>query len=396
MTSSLFGMTVTRSIPAEVLHGLITGEYRLYGGVIRGAPGTEIAGQIVRHLIPVGGQLVTDPMFGPVNVGLQTVNALQLRRLSGQVGALTTATQQVLQVANATMMLSGLNLAVSLVGFAVISQQLKRLDSKLNEIQQEVKAIRLFLELKERSELKAALRDLITAMGLENRENRRTLLFNAKNILSPISLKYQELLSQADSLETGLAYEEYYCLTSLAHARCVAELGMLDVAHKELNDARETWQTQARRLANQFILGDEPERFLYSDFSAELPVATLVEYLDFAAGEEKGFDRLDDLRGKMAPYYRAKTGKRFAHSIKTPVGKPRKIKFNLQSDKARRLPALAKLTARNNVIEGYAAQYQLLAEAGVTPSEFENQVTQLQAEEAVEGFYILDPAQAVN
>ena len=46
------GWTVIREIPSEVQTGLISGKYQLYGGVIRWAPGTENAGQIVRHLVP--------------------------------------------------------------------------------------------------------------------------------------------------------------------------------------------------------------------------------------------------------------------------------------------------------------------------------------------------------
>ncbi|MGL5873506.1 MAG: hypothetical protein ACRC2R_14260 [Xenococcaceae cyanobacterium] len=48
------GWSVARTIPYETLIGLATGKYQLYGGVIRWAPGTPNAGQIVRHLIPVG------------------------------------------------------------------------------------------------------------------------------------------------------------------------------------------------------------------------------------------------------------------------------------------------------------------------------------------------------
>jgi hypothetical protein len=70
--------------------------------------------------------------------------------------------------------------------------------------------------------------------------------------------------------------------------------------------------------------------------------------------------------------------------------------FDLASDKEKGLPALAKLTARNNVIEGYAAQYQLMAETGLTPAEFEKQIKQLPESEAVDGFFILEPAQAAQ
>ena len=46
--------TVASAIPYETLGGLLTGQYKLYGGVVRWAAGTANAGQIVRHLIPAG------------------------------------------------------------------------------------------------------------------------------------------------------------------------------------------------------------------------------------------------------------------------------------------------------------------------------------------------------
>lgn len=41
------GWTVARAIPFDIFAGLITGQYKLYGGVIRHAAGTPYAGQIV-------------------------------------------------------------------------------------------------------------------------------------------------------------------------------------------------------------------------------------------------------------------------------------------------------------------------------------------------------------
>lgn len=52
MSTLLPGLTLSRTIPADVALGLLTGSYSLHGGVIRWAAGTEHAGQIVRHLIP--------------------------------------------------------------------------------------------------------------------------------------------------------------------------------------------------------------------------------------------------------------------------------------------------------------------------------------------------------
>ena len=113
MIESFIGLNVARSLPPEIVTGLITGQYKLHGGVIRWATNTDFAGQIVRHLIPVAQQSIGASLLAPVTGVLGAVNTFQLHKLSGQVDALTTATQQVLQIATNTMALSGLNLAVT-------------------------------------------------------------------------------------------------------------------------------------------------------------------------------------------------------------------------------------------------------------------------------------------
>src|SRR5882724_8153412 len=109
MVESFLGLTVTRSIPSEVVTGLMTGQYKLHGGVIRWAASTEYAGQIVGHLLPFS----------------------QIESL-GQINALAATTQQVLQIATGTMVMAGLNLAVTTLGFAVFNEKLKNLEGKLN------------------------------------------------------------------------------------------------------------------------------------------------------------------------------------------------------------------------------------------------------------------------
>lgn len=131
MADNLLGLLVTRAIPQEVLVGLMAGQYKAYGGVIRWAAGTEHAGQIVRHLIPVGLQTITDPLFGSLNGMLNIANTYQ------KIGV---TTQTILQMSTGTMVLSGLNLAVSAIGFTVIYKKLKQLENQLNRIEKEVKA----------------------------------------------------------------------------------------------------------------------------------------------------------------------------------------------------------------------------------------------------------------
>ncbi len=48
----LRGWTVSGGIPADVIEGINSGIYELYGGVIRIAAGNDAAGRIIRHRIP--------------------------------------------------------------------------------------------------------------------------------------------------------------------------------------------------------------------------------------------------------------------------------------------------------------------------------------------------------
>ena len=67
MIDSLLGLSVARGIPTEVVSGLITGMYRLDGGVIRWAANTENAGQIIRHLIPIASNIGPTSLLAPIS-----------------------------------------------------------------------------------------------------------------------------------------------------------------------------------------------------------------------------------------------------------------------------------------------------------------------------------------
>jgi len=396
MDESLLNLIVTRAIPPEFIPGLMTRQFKLFGGVIRWAPGTQNAGQIIRHLLPVATQTAGAPILAPISSITGVVNIYQLL---GQVNELTAATQQGLQIASGTMVFSGLNLAVTAVGFAVLYEKLKSLDGKLKGIQQEVRAIRSLMELEERAKLGDALRDLSNVVSIKKPEQLHDTLFNSENVLGPINLKYKELLEGADILETAMAYEEYFCLTSLAHARCWAELGNLDMAYRDLEDASEFWKKQAQRIAKNILLSDSPERFLFKDFVQDVPVSVLVEWLDFAYGEEKGYRWLDELRGKTRSWYSQDdyaVTKGFSSVGKMLSRKTKADKLlAIDKDRERVIPSFQKLVARSIVFEGYKAQYELLKANNVTPSEFESKVALLAPEAAVDGYLILQPAESV-
>jgi hypothetical protein len=390
------GWAVARAIPFETLAGLITGQYKLYGGVIRWAAGTPHAGAIVKHLIPTAfspfGTIPGLDFIPGIVANLQLsqiknmtqFNTHQLIHMSGQIASLSQSTQQVLQIATGTAFLSGLGLTVSCIGFATINYKINTIDNKLKNIQKDVQAIKYFLESSERARLYAALNALLKVDAKTAIEHRHTILHNSRNTLAEINMRYRELLAETNQIETAMTYEEYFSLTALAQVRCTAELGMLDIAYKEMKDINSFWQAQSRRIAKQLV-GIYPERFLASDFADDVSITELVEWLDFITQKNKGLGWIDELRLNMNEAWYSSWFKNEYSGLNKNKG------IGLEKEKQMLIPALRKLVARSSVFESYTAQYEILEAQKAKPSDFEQQLADLPESSLIEGYLILEP-----
>lgn len=163
------------------------------------------------------------------------------------------------------MLLSGFNLAVTAVGFAVLFEKLTNLDRSLTALRDSVKEIARLMELNERAKLKATLKILAMVIQEDSVATRESLLNRVLHGFGPVNMKYRDLLPKAKS-EAAMACQEYFVLTSLATVVCAAELGMVRTARRYLDDDYAFWAPQARRIANDF-LGKHPERFVAGEHS---------------------------------------------------------------------------------------------------------------------------------
>lgn len=396
------GWVIVKGIPYDVWAGMFTGKYDVAGGIIRSLASSDQAKEVVRWFIPLGKSLIEQipglefipALVKDIQIDLLTqkiddlstltrFNTYQLFQLSSQVNSLSQATQQVLQLVTGTAVLSGLSLVVSSVGFLAIDKKLKIIDKRLQEIQKDVQEIRQFLERSERAALFTAIDDLQKIEQVFNESQQSHILLSSKEKLKQIHFKYRECLAEAKTIGTAVVNEEYFCLTALAHARCSAELGMLNLACHDLQETYGIWKNHAQRIAKQLLIGDYPERFLASDFVREVPVTTLVQWLDFAYGEKKGFLWIDELRGRInEPWYK----KTFTMDGK---GLNRAIGIGIEKEKEIIIPTLHKLIARDNVLQGYLAQYQLFETHQMKPSSFE--LKRLALPETSNGYVILAP-----
>lgn len=387
------GWIVTRAVSPDVWAGLITGQYTLHGGVVRYAAGTAKAGQIIRHLLPASTNL------NPLNVLPTLFNAYQLHQVSTQVNSIATATQQVLQLATGTAILSGLNLAISTIGFSVLYNKLNTIEGRLKNIESTVRDIHQFLQLSENAKLRVAIKDLLNIDQVTDTQHRHTILHNSRVILAELHEKYKELLNQSPTLELAETYEEYYSVTALAHTRCTAELGMVNIAYQELCNMAEYWKTQTQGIARRLLIGSYPERFLCSDFVHDVPISSFIEWLDFAYNQTKGYQWIDEMREKTYPWYSDWEKQSTFDWLQTKISKPTSLiytnsnygKGDSRQDKEHIIPLLKKLIARNSVYQGYLAQYEQLHHYNMKPSEVEKKIAQLPQKAITEGYFILAP-----
>lgn len=112
----------------ELIEGIKSGIYTIWGGVVRVSKGQNGAGSIVGHLqFPNDSQQASEAI-----ARLQQMLGQGLENLQVSADTLQTSMNalQNLQVAN--LALSGLNLAVSVAGFAIVCKKLNKLDAKLD------------------------------------------------------------------------------------------------------------------------------------------------------------------------------------------------------------------------------------------------------------------------
>lgn len=286
--------------------------------------------------------------------------------------------QQILSISKSAMISSGLNLVVSAIGFSYVSSRLNKIDKKLDEVQKDIREIKAFLECKEHAELRAALNNLLNLKSIKDPENRKIVLHDARESLSVICEKYKELLTNAKSLEKTIISEEYYCLTSYARIHCSAELNMQETAVSEIDEMIKFWDAQLRQVTKKYILGNNVERFLYNEYAESVPVDTLVELLDFAGEEKKGYNWIDELRRKNKSWYPTTI---FNPLVNIGTG-------NASEETRLVFPAIHKILARRNVMEGHRSQLEFFKMNKITPSEFEEKAGCIPAEEG-EDFVIL-------
>lgn len=358
MMSEFTGFNLTRSIPDSMLLGVLSGEYNIFGGVIR-----DSSGKIVAHLInsaTPGNLLSLIP--SSVSGVFPGANIYQLHQIGSDIN-------QLLSLAKVSMVFSGLTLAVSAASFFFLNKKLNAIDCKLNQIASDVKSIKKFLDLQERGRLITALRSLKDLEKIIDLSIRNKILINSRQVFGEIHEKYKELLIQESSMKEIISAEEYFIITALGHSLCSAELGLLEQAKSDLLEAQNIWHRSAQSFIKNHILKDDPQRLITKKYADHIKIQEIAYWIDFSKGSHLGIEQINELR-------------RFFSKIEISFSSTPNDDETLSIGMAR------KLLERDKVLQGYISQYDYFLSINKKPTEIQNYLSTLSKEDQVLDFYV--------
>jgi heterogeneous nuclear ribonucleoprotein M len=202
--------------------GRVSAEVGRVGAEV-GRVGAEV-GRVGAEVGRVGAEV------GRVGAEVGRVGA-EVGRVGAEVGHMGANVTQLLQLAQASMLLSGLTLAVSSAGFLFLSNKINKIDQKLQQVASDVKYIKSFLELQERSRLIAALKVIRELNKVDDSSARLQMLISSRQTIGEIHEKYKMLLTDSSNEYSFMAAEEYFTITAIGHSLCSAELDMYTIGN---------------------------------------------------------------------------------------------------------------------------------------------------------------------
>ncbi len=223
-----------RMIPKELLSGIGT-RYKISGGTIRNAPGYPNAGAIVRHFIYPQDSRATEKVLQELKTLAQS-NQQALGTIS-QNNVLLQGLQSMQQ---ATMVLQGINLAVSVAGFAMvlnkldkIHRQLEAMDHKLDEIKITTENLSQYQKLIQATRYQANLENLSAGLRTKNHTMVAIAIVNLRENQQLFQTICEQSMSDLFALYQAPAIFSMHFEATMACVFCIAN------AHAQMDEFEE-------------------------------------------------------------------------------------------------------------------------------------------------------------
>jgi hypothetical protein len=166
MIAGLLGDVLLRQIPAALSAGIKSGEYQVYGSIIRSVS----SGRIVAHLQEtggVGGLLESAASVSPLSLLTSGVQIVQSEQVKAGIRHVQMGIDQLQLLAFADLALSGLGIGISIAGFLRVCAKLDRLERQLDELKdglgelsEQVQALHERMVARDFVTLRAAAKDM--------------------------------------------------------------------------------------------------------------------------------------------------------------------------------------------------------------------------------------------
>jgi hypothetical protein len=131
--AGLLGNVLLRQIPPALAAGVKSGEYQVYGSIIRSVS----SGRIVAHLQETGGigsLLGSAASVSPLTVLTSGAQIVQGEQIKAGIRHMQTGIDQLQHLALANLALTGLGIGVSVAGFFLLNAKIDRLASQMDEV----------------------------------------------------------------------------------------------------------------------------------------------------------------------------------------------------------------------------------------------------------------------
>ncbi|XWK90613.1 MAG: hypothetical protein U7127_11340 [Phormidium sp.] len=275
-------VTVTFTLADWIAKGLADGSYERIGGVIREVGSKQVvawlreAGSITSSL-----PLPADPVTGTLNLIMSGVNTAvslkgfanvdkHLRVIEGTLG-------QIKGIVQVTTAVSVLNLGVSVMGFAVINQRLNELEQRLKKAEELLNKINRKIDLGFYAKFRAAINLAVNAFTMSKPENRRSSALGAISLFLEAEHIYTDFTDKELELKSQIA-DEYLLTLSLAYlaeARCYLELEEHETALRRFQEGELIIRNRIQQYV-EILLTSNPAAYLQPWFKGEIDLHRLT------------------------------------------------------------------------------------------------------------------------
>lgn len=274
-----------------IAKGLKDGTFERVGGVIREVANKKIVTWLRdnRSLAPQAMSFATNPVTGVLNLIVSGANtaistkgfADVNRRLGGieqdlgVIGQSLQVTQGILQITSAA---SVLNLGVSVMVFAVISQRINEIENQLKQAAELLNKINRKIDLSFYANFHAGIELALNAFTMTRVENRRSSALQAINRFLEAEHIYKEYTVNELSQKSPII-DKYILTLSLvyiAEARCHLELEEHETALRRFQEGAKFIRLLLQKYI-EVMLTSNPAAYLHPQFKGQIDLHKLTQ-----------------------------------------------------------------------------------------------------------------------